>query len=110
MKDKNQIQLVGYVGADPQVRTHEDGKRVYLSIATHAPKYRKDNSGEVSYTTTWHNVVAWRRQAEYAEGNFVKGSRILVDGKIIYRRYKNKSGINCSTTQIDALNLINLDR
>jgi single-strand DNA-binding protein len=55
-------------------------------------------------------VVAWDKVAAYAENNFVKGSRILVDGQIIYRTYPDRQGHLRYVTEIKANSLQNLDR
>lgn len=111
MKDRNQIQLIGYLGTDPQVKQYANGnKRVRIMLATHAPRHRKTEEEELTYRTTWHTIVAWNKAAEFAAGNFLKGSHILVDGKLIYRCYENKFGVTKYLTEIIAHSLINLDR
>jgi single-strand DNA-binding protein len=85
---QNKVQLIGYVGTAPKIKILTNGvKRVSMRVATH---YRKKSAKlEKVYATDWHSVVAWGSRAEYAEQSFVKGSRILVDGSIIYRRLWN---------------------
>jgi single-strand DNA-binding protein len=105
----NRIQLIGYVGKDLATTvTRKGSKRVCIRMATH---YRQKNtSGEPLYHTVWHDVVAWDQKAEHAERNFIKGSRILVEGVIDYRTYPDKSGHTRYITEIRADSLMNLDR
>jgi single-strand DNA-binding protein len=111
MKDRNQIQLIGYVGTDPHVKLFENGnKRVRIMLATHAPMHRKSDAEVVEYSTTWHTIIAWDKAAEYAANNFLKGSHILIDGRVIYRSFENKFGVKKTVTEIIAYSLINLDR
>ena len=111
MKDRNQIQLIGYVGTDPHVKEFSNGnKRARIMVATHAPNHRKTEADPVTYSTTWHTVVAWEKTAEFAANNFLKGSHILIDGKVIYRSFENKFGMKQTVTEILAHSLINLDR
>jgi single-strand DNA-binding protein len=80
----NNVLLIGYVGADPVIKVTDKGmKRTMIRVATHMPKL--DESGEKIWNTVWHDIVAWNITAEYASQNFVKGSKIMVDGCIEYR-------------------------
>lgn len=105
----NKVLLVGYVGKDLAATLTSNGsKRVCIRMATH---YRKKTTDDKQlYYTVWHDVVAWDKQAQQAERNFVKGSRILVEGFIVYRSYPDHSGHTRYVTEIRADNLINLDR
>jgi single-strand DNA-binding protein len=62
------------------------------------------------YKTTWHNVVAWDQQADYADGHLVKGSRILVEGRLVYGSFVGKDGVKRFTAHVRAEHLLNLDR
>jgi single-strand DNA-binding protein len=106
---QNNVQLIGYVGADPVIKVLESGsQKTNLRVATH---YKLNNGGEGKrYGTTWHNVIAWDNQAEFAERSFVKGSHILVNGNIIYRTYPDAHNHTRYITEIRAHELMNLDR
>ena len=105
----NQVQLIGYVGKDLSSTTLPGGdRRIAIRVATHYSGL--DKNGEKIYFTTWHEVTAWNNVAEYAERNFVKGSKIMVDGSIEYRTYADKTGHTRYYTQIKAHSLMNLDR
>jgi single-strand DNA-binding protein len=77
-------------------------------MATHYSP--KNHSGKKVCQTIWHDVVAWDKVAEYAEKSLVKGSRILVEGSIIYRTYPDNAGHIRYVTLISAESLMNLDR
>lgn len=105
----NNVLLIGYVGADPMVKvTGKGAKRASIRVATHVP--RKTDEGQKIWCTIWHDIVAWDSTADYAEQNFVKGSRIMVDGQIEYRVYPDQSGHIRYCTHIKAQSLMNLDR
>jgi len=107
MEGKNYVQLVGYVGQDLKSSKNANGLRVAIRVATHFPM--ADAGEEKLYKTTWHNVVAWDLQAAYAEGHFVKGSRILVEGRLVYGTFLGKDGTKRFTAHVRADNLLNLD-
>jgi single-strand DNA-binding protein len=108
MTGKNCVQLVGYVGQDVKETKSEKGVRVAIRIATHF--YLVKAPGDKLVQTTWHNVVAWDDQAEFALRNFVKGSKIMVEGRIIYGHFVGRDGQARSTAHIRAQSLLNLDR
>lgn len=111
MKDKNSVQLIGYVGADPAIKNYQNGNKcARMRVATHSPIKKKEEQEEQKYSTSWHTVIAWDECAAFVERNFLKGSHILVNGYLVYRSYENKSGVKVSVTEIKATSLINLDR
>lgn len=105
----NNVQLIGFVGQHLAERTIPSGnKKVMLRVATH--QAWKDKEGKLNVVSSWHNVVAWDGLAQYAERSFVKGSRILVEGMIVYRTYPDLLGHTRYVTEIRATALQNLDR
>jgi single-strand DNA-binding protein len=105
----NFVQLIGFVGQEIKEITLSSGdKKIMLRVATSGSKKSKD--GNITWFTTWHNVVAWDAVGEYATKNFVKGSRILVEGTIIYRTYPDQHGHIRYVAEIKANSLQNLDR
>lgn len=105
----NRVQLIGYVGKHfPAKETSVQTKRLQLRVATH--QQTRSKNGERKWTTIWHDVIAWDKTADYAERNFVKGSKILVEGELTYRTYEDQQGHTRYLTQITAKNLLNLDR
>jgi len=105
----NNVLLIGYVGIDPTIKLTQNGKKkAMIRMATHMPK--KNEKGEKVLDTIWHNIVAFNAAADYAEQGFVKGSKILVDGRIDYRTYKDERGHTHRITSIIANSVLNLDR
>ncbi len=109
MKTQNRVQLIGYIGKDPVITTTSKGNKLAkISLAT--DNFFKKESGKRIKITTWHDVVAWAKNAEEAENNFVKGSHILVEGQIVHRTYPDYTGHTRYVTEIKAQMLMNLDR
>lgn len=59
-------------------------------MATHYPSINE--KGDKVYHTVRHNIIAWDNQVEYAERSIMKGSKILVEGSIVYRAYPGSNG------------------
>ncbi|MBN8720500.1 MAG: single-stranded DNA-binding protein [Sediminibacterium magnilacihabitans] len=109
MKTQNTVQLIGYLGLDPILRTAINGSKLArFRVAT--DYFRRHKDGSVTKKVTWHNVLAWDWLAEKIPGNFIKGSHVLIKGEIRHRKFKNKSGKLQSITEVRASELLNLDR
>ena len=91
MKTTNKVELDGFIGIEPEVKTLTNGSKLMrFSLAT-SEDY-KNKEGEWVKNTTWHNVVMWNKTAEKAEGNLKKGLRVCVSGRLINRPFTDKQG------------------
>ncbi|UXX81235.1 single-stranded DNA-binding protein [Reichenbachiella carrageenanivorans] len=105
---KNNVQLIGRLGNDPELRTFDSGKRMTsFSMATNETYY--NNSGEKVTDTQWHNIVAWGKKAEIIDGYLKKGSEIALQGKLVNRKYE-KDGVTKYITEINLNELLMLDK
>ena len=106
----NKVQLIGNLGADPEVRSTSNGSRVAtLSIAT--SRQWKGQSGEKQEKTEWHRVILWNNNkgmqlADVAERFCKKGDKVYVEGSIEYRSWQDREGQTRYTTEINARELI----
>ena len=88
---RNKVQLIGHLGAAPEVKNTENGKKyARFNMATNE-SYR-NSKGEKVTETTWHNLVAWGKVAEIAEKYLEKGKEVAIEGKLISRNYTDKEG------------------
>jgi single-strand DNA-binding protein len=102
---RNKVQLIGNLGAAPEVKTLSEGKKMArFSIATNE-SYR-NAKGEKVTETQWHNLVAWGKVAEIAEKYLTKGKEVVVEGKLITRTYNDKEGKKKSITEIEVNELL----
>ncbi|MDH3296779.1 MAG: single-stranded DNA-binding protein [Gemmatimonadota bacterium] len=103
----NKAQLIGNLGADPEIRSTTSGTRVAtLSIAT--SRRWNDREGQQQEKTEWHRVVCWDKLAEICERFLKRGDRIYVEGSIEYRQWEGQDGQTKYTTEIRARELIML--
>lgn len=101
MNIKNHVQLIGRLGANPEVKILDNGsKMARFSIAVTETYTTK--SGEKVNDVQWHSVVAWGNLAGIAERLLYKGTQVTVDGKLFNRVYTNKEGVKRSLTEIVA--------
>ena len=97
----NKVTLIGYLGADPEVRTFQNGGRVVtFSVAT-SESWKDANSGERRERTEWHRVsVLNEGLGLLAEKFLTKGSRVYLEGQIRTRKWQDQSGADRYSTEI----------
>ena len=89
----NSITIVGFVGADPELRRSRGNgsKFTVLSVATQ--RSWKNAQEEWVSKTEWHRVAIFRANlADYVVENVRKGSHVLVEGSLISSTYEPTSG------------------
>ena len=109
MRGINKVILVGNLGKDPEFKKLQDGTAVAkLTLAT-SESFR-NKTGEVQSRTDWHTIIAWRGLAELAEKYMHKGSLLYIEGKLRNRQYDDKEGNKKYVVEIDAVELVMLDK
>lgn len=104
----NAVQLIGRLGADAEVKTTTNGTKVSnVRLATN--EYARNSQGEWVEITYWHSLVFWGKLAERLEKKCKKGTRILVQGSLIYRDYTDINNIKREVTDIRVQQFVVLD-
>lgn len=104
---KNKVQLIGNLGAAPEVKTLESGKKMArFSVAT-SESYR-NAKGEKVTETQWHTLVAWGKVADIVEKYLTKGKEVAIEGKLVNRSYNDKEGNKKYITEVQVNELLML--
>lgn len=89
MRNKNRVELRGFLGADPALSTTETGRsRAILRLCTNYEYTNKE--GETVSKPEWHRIVVWGKTAENAAKYLAKGSEAEVEGRLTTREYEVK--------------------
>lgn len=105
---RNRVQLVGHLGAAPELKNLDNGTQmVRLRLATNE-RYRTA-TGDWREETTWHNVSVWEKLVERAS-QLRKGSYLMLEGKLVNRSYNDAAGNKKFYTEIKAKNMLLLDK
>ena len=114
----NKVQLIGRLGADPDIKQMVNGKSVArLSIAT-SQSWKDKSSGERKEKTEWHRIVIFNEGLVNVVQQYVKkGANVYVEGQLSTRKWKDEStgqdkystevvlqGYNSSLTMLDSRN------
>ena len=97
----NQVQLIGNVGKDPEIRSTQGGSKVAsFSLAT-SESWKDKQTGERREKTEWHKVVVWSEGLVKVVEQYVrKGSKLFVQGKLETRKWQDQNGQDRYTTEI----------
>lgn len=102
------IILVGNLGRDPEMRYTPNGQPVTnFSVAVN-DSYTS-NTGERVSRTIWFRVSTWARQAETCNQYLKKGSKVLVEGRLVIdpatggpRTYTRQDGTTTASLEVNA--------
>jgi single-strand DNA-binding protein len=97
----NKVILVGNLGADPEVKSFQNGGRIAnLRIAT-SEDWKDRQTGEKKERTEWHTVVL---QSDglvgVAERYLRKGSKVYIEGQLRTRKWQDQSGNDRYSTEV----------
>jgi single-strand DNA-binding protein len=97
----NKVILIGNLGADPEVRSFQNGGKVCnLRIAT-SENWKDKNTGERREKTEWHTVAILQEGlVRIAEQYLKKGSKVYIEGKLQTRKWQDQSGQDRYSTEV----------
>jgi single-strand DNA-binding protein len=97
----NKVILVGNLGADPEVKSFQNGgKLCNLRIAT-SEDWKDRQTGEKKERTEWHSVVLRSDGLVGVAERFLrKGSKVYIEGQLQTRKWQDASGNDRYTTEI----------
>lgn len=109
MTMKNRVQLIGNLGATPEIKELDNGnKMARFTVAT--SDFYTNKKGEKVTETQWHHIVIWGKLADRAEKFLEKGSQVVIDGKLNTRNYTDKEGVKKYFTEIIANEFMMIDK
>jgi len=84
----NEANLMGNVGADPEIKETKGGKKfASFSLAT-SERWTDKATGEKKEVTTWHRCIVWNENLVPVVEQYVrKGSQLFVRGQITIREW-----------------------
>ncbi len=88
-KSVNKVFLLGNVGKDPEIRSTPSGVMVATFGLATSDRYQ-DAQGNWQDRTEWHNLKAFKRNAEVVRDYVKKGSKLFVEGKITTNSWDDK--------------------
>ena len=111
----NKVQLIGRLGADPEIKQMANGKSVAkLSVAT-SQSWKDKSTGERKEKTEWHRVVIFNEGLVNVVQQYLKkGASVYIEGQLTTRKWRDEKlgqdkylteivlqGYNSSLTMLD---------
>ena len=89
----NHSVIMGRLVRDPELRRTNNGKAV-TSFTIACDKPGKDSGA------SFIECVAWEKTADFINNYFLKGSAIIVEGRLESRQYETKDGQKRTVTEV----------
>jgi single-strand DNA-binding protein len=91
--------LIGNLTRDPELKYTPAGTAVCtFSIATN--RSWTTNDGQTKEEVQYHRVVAWQKLAELCAKLLNKGRKVFAEGRMTYRTFTGKDGIQRTIAEI----------
>jgi len=97
----NKFMLSGHLGADPEVRSFQNGGKVCnMRIAT-SETWKDRDTGERRERTDWHSIsILSDGLVRVAEQYLRKGSKVYIEGQLRTRKWQDQNGNDRYTTEV----------
>lgn len=102
MASLNKVQIIGNLGADPEVRQTTSGDSVTSIRVACTETWTDKASGQKKESTEWVNVTFYRKLAEIAGKYLKKGSQVYVEGRMKTDKFTDKNGVEKYSTKVEA--------
>lgn len=104
----NNVQLIGNIGMNPEIKATTTGKKVARFSLAHVT-YTKGEGDTKTSNVNWFNLVAWEKQADVAEQYLRKGRKVGVNGRLVARSWVDKLGQKRVSTEIVVNDIVIMD-
>ena len=97
----NKVMLIGNLGADPEIRSFQNGGKVAnLRIAT-SESWKDRQTGERKEKTEWHTVAIFSEGLVGVVERFLKkGSKVYIEGSLQTRKWQDQNGQDRYSTEV----------
>mgnify|MGYP000429158788 CR=1 FL=1 len=97
----NKVILIGNLGADPEIKSFQNGGKIAnFRIAT-SESWKDRNSGERQERTEWHSIsISSEGLVGIVERFLRKGSKVYIEGQLRTRKWQDQAGNDRYTTEV----------
>jgi len=95
----NRVILVGNLTRDPELKYTPAGTAICtFGLATN--RFWTTSKGEQREEVQYHRVIAWQKLAELCGKLLTKGSKVYVEGRLTYRTFTGRDGLQRTIAEI----------
>jgi single-strand DNA-binding protein len=97
----NRVELIGSLGADPEIRSFQNGGRVANMRVACSESWKDKQTGERKERTEWITVAVFNDGLIGLIERFLrKGSKVYVEGAFSTRKWQDSSGNDRYSTEV----------
>lgn len=97
----NKVMLIGNLGADPEIRSFQNGGKVANLRTATSEQWKDRNTGERQERTEWHSVAIFSEGLVNVVERFLKkGSKVYIEGKLQTRKWQDQNGQDRYSTEV----------
>jgi len=104
----NKVTLIGNLTKDPIEKDAGTTKVSNFTVATN--RGWRTQSGEDRESVEFHRIVAWGKLSELVGKVLKRGYKVYLEGRITYRTFTDKTGVERSITEIVLDDFISLEK
>lgn len=102
MANDTNLTIVGYLTADPELKSTQSGLAVVnITIASTPSKFDKNTNDWVNGETTFLRASAWRTFAEQIAASVKKGDKVVALGRLVTQKFTDKEGNERTSMQLE---------
>ncbi|RLD47126.1 MAG: single-stranded DNA-binding protein [Bacteroidetes bacterium] len=106
---RNTVKLIGHLGNEPTIKKFKNGSQKAILILATNESYKKLN-GEYKITTQWHTLIVKDALVDIVEKYVKKGMQLSINGRLISKSWKDKTGKSNYRTEIEVSELLMLNQ
>lgn len=96
------ITVIGNLTADPELRYSQNGLAVANFTIANTPRTYDKAKGEwVDGQALFLRASVWREFAEHVAGSLTKGMRVMAQGRLTQRSYKDRDGNDRTAIELE---------
>ena len=101
----NHVNLIGKICSAPKVVELTNGRKIAQFSLSTQESYL-DVDGTTKVRKQWHRISAWGRWVGILEELGEKGLSLAIEGRLISRFYKSKTGVRKLVTEVEVNDLV----
>jgi len=102
MANGNNVELIGNITRDPELRFTPSGAAVANFGLAVNRRWQNRQTNEWEEQVSFFDIVAWRELAENVAESLTKGSRVMVTGRLDQRSWETDNGEKRSKVEVVA--------
>src|SRR5580658_6228184 len=102
MSNGNHVSIVGNLTRDPELRFTPTGQATASFGVAVNRRWQNRQTQEWEEATSFFDVVCWREMAENVSESLVRGSRVMVAGRLEQRSWETQDGDKRSKVEVVA--------